>query len=320
MVPEPIADLEAVLRRTGLVGDVAAVAAASPATGVVVWTSGHLGPGVPVTTGTPFYAASVTKQVTGALAARAVLAGRLDPDASITEHLPDLPRWAAAVRVRHLIHHTGGLPTTGQLAVAVGVGGEGGLDNALVLDGLRRWPGPLRAPGTAFAYSNTGYVLLAEVVRAVDERDLSDLAREVVFDPSGMVSSHLGGPAQVLLPALPPPPETIGDRGLWTSASDLLRWLQALNDQRLGAALTRTVQTPGRLDDGTALAYAWGMTARTTSKGVMYTHGGNWPGWAAKTVRQPVTGTAVAVLARSDDVPLVSDTASAVHQVLAGYS
>jgi Beta-lactamase len=69
------------------------------------------------------------------------------------------------------------------------------------------------------------------------------------------------------------------------------------------------VQTPGRLDDGTPLDYGWGVTARPGGVGTSYTHGGNWPGWSAKTNRRPATGTAVALLTTSDDVRGVSQAA-----------
>jgi CubicO group peptidase (beta-lactamase class C family) len=103
---------------------------------------------------------------------------------------------------------------------------------------------------------------------------------------------------------------------LWSSALDLLTWLDALSSDRLGPELTRLVQRPGRLDDGTALDYAWGVTARSGSEGTSYTHGGKWPGWSAKTVRRPATGTAVVLLTTSDDVPAVSRAALELHDLL----
>ena len=49
---------------------------------------------------------------------------------------------------------------------------------------------------------------------------------------------------------------------LRTEEVDLVTWLDALNRRLLGAELTALLQTPGRLDDGTLLEYAWGMTVR----------------------------------------------------------
>ena len=49
----------------------------------------------------------------------------------------------------------------------------------------------------------------------------------------------------------------------------------------------------------------------------MYTHGGTWPGWCAKTVRRPSAGIAVALLTACDDVARVSDAGLAVSDRLA---
>lgn len=286
----------------------------SPATGSLTWSSGSV-EGRPVSASTPVYAASVTKQLVGVLTAQQVLAGRLDVDASVADLLPGPAGWLAPVRVRHLLAHTSGLPGTGRVLAALGLRSASELSNPLVLEGLRRLPGPDDQPGRAYAYSNVGYVVLAEVVRAVAGVELSDLARTSVFEPLQMTTSRLGDP---LAPAAgwPAVPRTLGDGGWWTSAADLLRWLVALDHEELGPEVSRLVQTPGRLDDGTPLAYAWGVTARPGPAGTSYTHGGSWPGWSSKTVRRPATGTAVALLTTGADDEAVSRAALELHDRL----
>ncbi|HEX6684143.1 MAG TPA: serine hydrolase domain-containing protein [Candidatus Limnocylindrales bacterium] len=53
---------------------------------------------------------SVGKQMAAACVGMLVLRGVLDPDAPVREWIPDLPNWAAPITVRHLIHHTSGIP------------------------------------------------------------------------------------------------------------------------------------------------------------------------------------------------------------------
>lgn len=258
----------------------------------------------------------MTKQLIGVLAAQQVLAGRLDPEARLVDLVLRLPRWTAAVRVRHLLHHTSGLPTTGRLLAAAGLASEGDLTNDAVLGALADCPAPDRPPGAVFAYSNLGYVVLAEVLASVTGVSVPALAEQRVFKPLGLTSSRLGA-AAAGIPADVRPPATVGDGGWWTSAADLLAWLDALNRGALGAEVSRLVKTPGRLDDGSPLDYGWGVAVRSDPRGTTLTHGGNWPGWSAKTVRRPVTGTAVALLSTSDDVDTVSETAVALHAQLA---
>jgi CubicO group peptidase (beta-lactamase class C family) len=290
------------------------LAATSPSTGPICWSAGTLPDGGRASTDTQMYVASVTKQVVAALVGQAVLAHQLDPDTSVRRLLPALPAWAQPVQVRHLIHHTSGLPSTTRLLAALHLTEEAELDNALVVRALSRLAEPDDAPGRVMAYSNTGYVVLAEVLRAAVDADLAGLAQAAIFRPLGMTRSMLGQAPPSALPD--PPPRTVGDGGLWTTARDLLRWLDGLNRGLLGEHLTDLLQTPGHLDDGTPLDYAWGMTARPSDAGITYTHGGNWRGWTAKTVRNPRAGTALALLARHISDQAVSDVSIAIHQRL----
>lgn len=260
----------------------------------------------------------------GVLAARAVIEGELTTDAPVRHYLPGLPTWLDPVRVRHLLHHTAALPQPLTLATALGLSsdfaGWSRLDNAAVLAALGQVGGSAGAPGVKFSYDNTGYVLLAEVIAAVRGSAVSQLAREELFLPLGMTESRLGGAAVTVLPAVDPPPRTVGDGGLWTAGEDLLRWLKALNRGAFGTDVMALVQTAGRLDDGTALDYAWGMAPRCGPAGTAsYIHAGSWPGWAAMTVRNPSAGTAVAILAATDDEGLVSSLALGLNTELLSH-
>src|SRR4051794_4122680 len=56
------------------------------------------------------YTGSLSKQITAACAALLVRQGRLDTDDTLSKWMPELPAWSRTVRLRHLIHHTSGLP------------------------------------------------------------------------------------------------------------------------------------------------------------------------------------------------------------------
>lgn len=296
-----------------------AVGASSPGAGRQLRFAGEPDAG-PVTGATTFYAASTTKQLVGVLVARAVLDGRIDPDSGIGAYLPGLPTWTGPVRVQHLLHHTAGLPQPPALAEALGhadgMTSWWRLDNAAVLDALHLVEPPSVAPGRAFAYDNTGYVVLAELLRAVEGSDVAGLVRSTVAEPLGLAGSWLGGPAPALVPDQDPPPQTVGDGGLWTCLDDLMTWLEAMNADRLGSDLSALVQTPGRLVDGTTLDYAWGIGTRSGPAGPVFFHGGHWPGWAAMTVRCPAARTAVTVLGVTEDAATLQAAARELHDLL----
>ena len=237
--------------------------------------------GNPVGRDTVCYGASLTKQCLGFLAAQAVEARHISVDDGVRRWLPELPTWMAQVRLHHLLHHISGLPDVTQPRPGMPT------SNAEVIDRLRGLrPPPQVHPGERFAYNNTGYVLLAETVARARGRSIADLARAALFDPLAMSSTRLGG-RPVSLPGTPDPPGTIGDGGLWTSIADLVRWLSVLNDRTLDAAAGRRMETVGRLTDGSALDYAWGVQLTSTNIGRQVSHGGTWGAWLAKTVRLP---------------------------------
>jgi CubicO group peptidase (beta-lactamase class C family) len=244
---------------------------------------------------TPVYTASLAKQVTAACAALLVRDGRLDVDATVASLLPGLPPWAARVRVRHLIHHTGGLP--GETSV-----GPAGGDRTSA--GVRDTAAPDVPPGSRYRYSNAGYVHLADVVSAVAGAPLPDVARRWIFEPLGMTDTLFWtGPAPRPPGAAPldpphPAPLSLGDGGMWSTAADLLRWADGLNDDRLG--VTALLQTPGTLDGGTPLDYAWGMGVRAYGGHVAYRHGGAYADVRTMLVRVPGKGLDLVVLALAD--------------------
>jgi D-alanyl-D-alanine carboxypeptidase len=59
---------------------------------------------------------------------------------------------------------------------------------------------PLFAPGTSWAYSNTGYVLLGQLVEQVTGTSYATLLRQRFFDPLGLTSTYV----QYLEPARQP--------------------------------------------------------------------------------------------------------------------
>lgn len=254
----------------------------------------------PVGPGTVFYGASLTKQIVGLLLARAVVDQSAAVDDPILHWLPGLPVWLAPIRLRHLLHHTSGLPDVTDPTQSVPEA------NAEVVDRLRQLSLRVLAPGVRYAYTNAGYVLLAEALARIVERPISESASTELFTPLGLTATRLGGPA-IRVPGMPDPPGTVGDGGLWTSITDLIGWLRALNSGSLGRAAQRLAETTSRLADGTPGDYAWGVRIGSCPHGRLITHGGSWHGWLAKTVRIPERQVAVAILSLGSTEQAVSE-------------
>ncbi|WP_237110027.1 serine hydrolase [Nonomuraea sp. MG754425] len=250
---------------------------------------------------TPVYAASLAKQLTAALVATLVRDDVLDVESPLARWLPELPPWAADVRLRHLVHHTANLPADPGIDAAM----PGDRTSEGVIRALAGHPALAGTPGGAHAYSNAGYVCLATAAQRAAGRPLPELARRRLFDPLSMTATrYWPGPGPAPPGAEPlssrhPAPLSLGDGGVWTTAADMLAWSRALDADALG--LSALLHTEGRLDDGTPTGYAWGVGVRSHAGRRVYRHGGGWPGLRAMHARLPEPGWSVVLFATADD-------------------
>lgn len=117
----------------------------------------------PVTARTTFHGYSVTKTFTAAAMVQLALAGRVDLAAPIATYLPELAD-PDSPTLRQVLAHTGGYANPIPLAWSHRVE-DAASDPAAF---FRRIAGEhgrvVRRPGTRFAYSNIGYLLLGEVI------------------------------------------------------------------------------------------------------------------------------------------------------------
>ena len=281
---------------------------------------GHWPSGRRVTPDDMFYGASLAKQVTGAAIAVLVRRGLLDVDAQVASILPEAARWAGPVTVRQLLHHIGGMPEQGVLEA-----GLSGTDwtNAWVMGRISQGGPPSRPAGSAHAYSNAGYTVLARIVEEVCALSFPALVTSDVLSPLGLAgltfSSRPGTPASEQWSMLGRSlPLSTGDGGLWTTAAAFALWLDGQNRDRL--RVESLVTRPGRLLDGTTTGYGWGIGLRGTAETPVYVHGGTWPGAAAKAIRCPGIGLSVVGLGAGDGAETVIGLVDSVFAALGGMA
>ena len=267
---------------------------------------------VPITPDTVFYAGSVSKQFTAMAAALAIQKGRLTADDPIRKWLPELPAYADAITVRHLVHHTSGLRDYNTLLSIAGRRGDEAYDNATVLRMTARQTGLNFPPGTEYLYSNTGYTLLATIVERATKTPFADWADSQIFTPLGMRITHFHtdtgrlvkwramaygrlGDGTYRLDT--PSNERAGAGGLYTNVRDLLKWDENFYTAKVGGAqLIEDVQTPGRRKNGEALTYAWGLMVGSYRGARIVEHSGSLGGYRAHTLRFPQHHTSVVAL------------------------
>ena len=149
---------------------------------------------IAATPATDYRLASVSKQFTAAAILLLAEDGKLKLDDSIRHWLPSLPGLADKVTLRELLSHTGGLI---DYEDQIPPGTTEQLDDQDVLRMLSATSKSYFAPGTAYRYSNTGYVLLGLVVEKASGKTLQDFLAQRIFAPLHMDHTLMyvrGGP------------------------------------------------------------------------------------------------------------------------------
>ncbi|MFC0431543.1 serine hydrolase [Kutzneria buriramensis] len=287
--------------------------------GILCAATGLARPDTPFTVGTLSYLGSVAKQMVGVCAAMLVVEGLLDVESPLRQWLPSLPAWAATVRIRHLIHHTSGLPGDPELQDRIV---ESRWDSPSVLRALAACPDLQFPPGSRQEYCNAGYICLATVLSRIADTPFPDLARQRLFEPFGMAQTRFCPDAPPSDAAIGHPdvagdwplPLSIGDGGAWSTADDLRRWNDALMP---GSALDDRVRALIGTPD--PYGYAWGIAVSRVDGALVHSHGGSWSGgWTARTVRLPEHGITIAALSNDGSVSRMVDLTNRIRQSIAG--
>lgn len=127
--------------------------------------------------------ASLTKPIVTATSILILAeAGEFHLDEEIRRFLPEEAPSLEGITLRHCLTHTSGLKPWEKLH-------SQDLEREEILRRVRASV-PENAPGTAYAYSDLGYILLGEVVEHVTQRTLPQFAEDWVFDPLGMRSTR----------------------------------------------------------------------------------------------------------------------------------
>lgn len=279
---------------------------------------------------TPFYLASVTKPFTAAATAALVEQGRLSLDAKAADLVAGWPVELKAVRVRHLLTHTSGVPDYyGFLQWRA----FRGLDNAGVLDTLRAHPQPEFPAGERFAYSNSNYVVLAEIIEAVTGLSYSRALDQLVLRPAGARgvfvhdSPRLHAPERAFgyreaegrfVPmdymarrqadggTVPLGFATVGAGGLYATGAGVAAFTDALFDGAVAGNVAIDSLVPGGLmaaenEDGCHYGFGWWVCER--AGGRFLWHGGAFVGFSSAVVHARDERVTVVVLTNLAGAP-----------------
>ncbi len=265
-----------------------------------------------------FRTGSVGKQFTAMAIAVLDQQGELSLDDPLSKLFPEFPSWADDITIRHLVHHTSGIRDYLTLAWLAGKGDEDHYSDEYALDLLARQQNLNFAPGDDHLYSNSGYLLLAHIVRRAAGTSLREWAAENLFGALGMKNSHFHDDHTHIVPlradGYAPSEEgfsismttldMVGDGGVYSTVEDFLFWDRNFYDNRLGSGgdeLIRMVTTPGQLNGDEEMTYAFGLDAVEFRGLRMIAHGGSFVGFRADTIRFPEQQLSVVVYCNRAD-------------------
>jgi len=273
--------------------------------------------GVPIRRDTVFDIASVSKQFTAMAVALLEADGRLSLDDDVRRYIPELPDFGHRITIRHLVHHTSGLRDwPGTLSI-----GGWSYEDVVSFDQILRMAFHQRelnfVPGDAYAYSNTGYNLLAETVARVSGKPFPEFCEERIFRPLGMQHTHVHSDHDEIVvnraESYRPAGEghfrhvvssltALGSSSLFTTVEDLALWIDNFSSStpRVGSrAVIARVHEQGRLNSGETIAYAFGQSVGQYRGLRVVNHTGSWAGYRSVLERFPDERFAVVILANT---------------------
>lgn len=252
--------------------------------------------GTAVTPLSVFHIGSITKQFTGAAIALLAEEGKLSPDDALARFIPMFPR-SGDITLRQMLNHTSGLGNYTEMTPreAFLQAARTDYDNIALLAAMAR-TNPLfkSEPGTAWAYSNTAYVLLGLVVEIAAQEPYGSYFKRRLFDVAGMGRTAVDDAAEIVpgrasgYDAQPKAPSGFANASfismtypqaagaIRSTTEDLCRWHSALLGGRvLTPASLEQMLKPARLKDGKLPAMPAELAAMQggTSKDVEYGFG-----------------------------------------------
>ena len=258
-----------------------------------------------------FELASVSKQFTATAIMMLEQEGKLNYDDELVQHLPQLPY--KGITIRQMLHHISGLPDY-MVLFSEHWDKSKVAGNKEILEYLVKYHPPvLFKAGEKYAYSNTGYVLLASIVEAVSGEDFITYLENNVFNPAGLSQTAIRTKDEKLKMdnfargfiydveknkylAADSFPYTdygtyLGDRKgpgrVSSNATDLLKWDQYLKKGNiLNDSTLKFAYSPSTLNDGSQYPYGFGWSVASSSEfGKVVRHNGSNPGYKTTFIR-----------------------------------
>jgi CubicO group peptidase (beta-lactamase class C family) len=244
---------------------------------------------------TLYHMASVSKQFTAFSIILLAKQGKLKLDDDIHKWLPWFPDLKEKITILNLLNHTSGIRDQWQLLAISGTR----LDDVITQDQIIKILSKQQAlnfkPGDKYSYSNSGFTMLAEIVKAASGQTLRQFTDSAIFKPLGMTSTHFHDDyteieknrsysydrkdsshfTNAVLSY-----SVSGATSLFTNINDMSKWVMNFYDHKVGDQKDIDLLTQkGKLNNGKELSYALGIVSDTYNGWRQYSHSGGDAGY-----------------------------------------
>jgi CubicO group peptidase (beta-lactamase class C family) len=268
---------------------------------------------VPNTPRTKFRLGSITKQFTAAAILVLQQQGKLSVQDRIRKHLPDAPKAWDEITIHHLLTHTSGIPNYTSYPEFLKT-----LPVPVTLKELiakfRDKPLDFK-PGEKFRYSNSGYVVLGQIIENVAGQSYASFLQAAVLGPAGMKDTGYDSAVAIVKHRASGYTRRLGilltnsdyvdmsiphaAGALYSTVEDLLKWDQALyTDRPLDAKSREAMFTPFKDHYG----YGWVIDRKFGRP--RYSHGGGIMGFVTIIERYPDDRLLVVALCNLENSPV----------------
>ena len=259
---------------------------------------------------------SISKQFTAMAILMLQKEGKLSIDDPIRKYIPEMPPYADKITIRRALSQTSGLRDLYTMWGQTGRTFAGDTIDALRI--ITRSAEPNYEPGARYLYTNSGWILAAQIVYRLTGKNLGQFAEERIFAPLGMYDTRYLADAAAMIPNLATgyaPRQgggfrvarsaydgaIVGAGAVQTTVEDFGRWLDNYDSATVGGRdIIETMTTATKLNDGSPAksgptqAYAVGLSVGTLRGLRMVSHGGSWAGYRGHFFRFPDQRFAVA--------------------------
>ena len=245
----------------------------------------------------PFELASVSKTFTSTAVLKLAEQGVINLDNLVSVYFPNFPY--ENMTVRHLLAHRSGLPDYVYMDNRYITDRKHYMDNTDVVNIFtEKHPRLLFPVDSKFEYSNSNYALLAAIVAQATGVKFQKYMKDSIFEPLGMHHSYVFDFEDSIQPDYARTHDAwgqklrdvcfdgaVGDKGVYSTAADMLKWDNALKSGKILSDETiEEAYKPRSFETGSFAnvnvknyGYGWRMAKQTDGNNIIY-HNGWWHG------------------------------------------